>query len=88
MDSEAGVAKTEIVSEETARRLTPEHCTVARARGRLTLEELGDAAGVHLNTISRFENGETVRPRTRKKIAEGIAKAAGIDCLVMVMGSR
>lgn len=86
VDSEPQVSQAQLVTADTASRLTPEHCTVARARARLSLEELAEAAGVHLNTVARFENGESVRPRTKEKIAEGIARSAGIDCLATVMG--
>lgn len=80
------VTKSKLISPETAKALTSQHCTLARASARLTLEELADASGVHFNTISRFENGDSVRPSTRTKIAEGIARTAGIDCLARVMG--
>jgi len=81
------LSDTSIVPDEIVDNLTAEHCTLARATARLTMKELAQAAGVHANTVNNFENGQGCRRRTRAKIAEGIVRAAGLDCLSRIMGA-
>jgi transcriptional regulator with XRE-family HTH domain len=49
----------------------------AAREGKFTQKELGDAAGVHPNTIARLERGE-VEPSWQMVLA--LSKALGVDC--------
>jgi transcriptional regulator with XRE-family HTH domain len=77
----------QIVPDEIAASLTAEHCYRARSSARLTVAELAVAANVHPNTVANFENGKRARIDTRAKLAEGLARSAGIDVLGRVMGA-
>ena len=54
----------------------PELRRVREEKG-LTQKELGDAAGIHPNTVARLERGE-VEPSWQVVLAA--AKALGVDC--------
>ena len=60
--------------------LTPEACRAARALLGLTAKELGDRAGITLETIIKFENGRPMRDSNRAKLAK-VFDDAGVDIL-------
>ena len=51
---------------------------MARAALGLAVRVIADAAGVSTNTITRFERGETLFPRTLAAIRASL-KAAGVE---------
>lgn len=55
-----------------------------RARANLTLEELSDASGIHINSLSAYENGQTMPGYDKAcKVADALGvsldKLAGRD---------
>ena len=54
--------------------LTPEMCRAARGLLGWTLENLAEAAGVGLMTISAFERGRPAYETTRAKLAEAFER--------------
>ena len=57
--------------------MTPSQCRMARAGLGLGVRELAEQAKVSTNTISRFERGEDLYPRTIDAIRAAL-EAAGI----------
>ncbi len=60
--------------------MTPDQCRMARAAARLGVRDLAVAAKVSTNTITRFEGGEELRPRTIEDIRR-VLEAAGVQFL-------
>lgn len=58
--------------------MTPAQCRMARSGLFLGVRELAEAAQVSTNTITRFEKGEDLRPRTVSAIRAAL-EAAGIE---------
>ncbi len=58
--------------------ITETQCRMARAGLRLGIIELAEAAGVSTNTLSRFERGEVLQPRTLAAIRAAL-EAAGVE---------
>jgi transcriptional regulator with XRE-family HTH domain len=58
--------------------MTPEQCKMARAGLGLGVREVAASAKVSTNTLTRFEAGEELRPRTIDAI-RGALEAAGIE---------
>ncbi len=48
--------------------LTPEACRAGRALLAMTAKELGEAAGVSLETVNKFENGRPMRDSNKAKL--------------------
>lgn len=57
--------------------MTPAQCRMARSGLSIGVRELAEAAGVSTNTITRFEKGEILKPRTINAI-KGALEAAGV----------
>lgn len=60
--------------------LTPEACRAARALLGVTVRELEARSGIPFATISKFENGRTMRESNKAKLAE-VFEAAGVEIL-------
>lgn len=60
--------------------ITPEACRAARALLGLTVREIGDAAGIAFETISKYENGRSMREANRAKLQEAF-EARGVEIL-------
>ena len=58
--------------------MTPAQCRMARSGLSLGVRELAEAAQVSTNTITRFEKGEELRPRTVEAIRAAL-EAAGVE---------
>ena len=59
--------------------LTPSQCRAARALIEMTQDELAEAAGMTVNSISSFETGErTPHKANQQKIREALEKAGVI----------
>lgn len=58
--------------------MTPAQCRMARSGLSLGVRELAEAAQVSTNTITRFEKGEELRPRTIDAIRAAL-EAAGAE---------
>ncbi len=59
--------------------LTPSQCRAARALIDMKQEELAEASGIAVNTIRKFEGGETTPHQSnREKIREAFEKAGVI----------
>lgn len=58
--------------------ITHTQCKMARAAAGLSVRELADAAGVGLNTVSRFENGKDTLSSTVQKLQAAL-EAAGVE---------
>ena len=56
------------------------HLRMARAALGWTLRELADRAGVHINTISRYEAGAEIMSGTMEKLEE-VLRAEGVVLL-------
>ena len=59
--------------------MTPLQCRAARAALRWSAPDLAAMAGVHVNSVSRFENG-TARPATVARMREALENA-GVEFL-------
>jgi transcriptional regulator with XRE-family HTH domain len=55
--------------------LTPAQCRMARAAVQMGVRELAAAAKVSTNTITRFERGEELLPRTLDVIRRALENA-------------
>ena len=55
--------------------MTPAQCRMARAAVQMGVRELADAAKVSTNTITRFERGEELLPRTLDAIRRALEDA-------------
>lgn len=44
--------------------MTPAQCRMARSGLSMGVRDLAEAAGVSTNTVTRFEKGEALKPRT------------------------
>jgi transcriptional regulator with XRE-family HTH domain len=60
--------------------ISPEQSRMARAGLGWGVRELADAAGVSTNTVTRFERGEDLRPRT-VAVLRSTLEAAGAQFL-------
>jgi transcriptional regulator with XRE-family HTH domain len=60
--------------------LTPLACRAARALLEMSARELGEKAGVALETINKFENGRPMRESTKAKLAF-VLESAGVEIL-------
>ena len=58
--------------------MLPAQCRMARAALQMGVRELGEAAQVSTNTITRFEKGEPLKERTVNAI-RGALEAAGVE---------
>jgi transcriptional regulator with XRE-family HTH domain len=58
--------------------MTPKQCKMARAGLGLGVRDLAAAAKVSTNTLTRFEAGEDLRPRTIDAIRAAL-EAAGVE---------
>lgn len=56
-------------------KLNPVNCELARTALRLTVKELGKAAGVSHMSVARFERGENVRETTVDAIESALLSA-------------
>lgn len=57
--------------------MTPEQCRMARAALKWSTQKLAEAAGIGVNTINRFEDGQDARLSTVEKMRSTL-EAAGI----------
>ena len=57
--------------------LTATQCKMARAALDWGVRELADAAGLNVNTVTRFESGKKANASTRKLIRQAL-EAAGV----------
>ena len=62
----------------SAPRLTKEACRAARALLGLNTRDLAQAIEVSPTTISRLETGYSIRPRTERRIVQGL-KRLGVE---------
>ncbi len=58
--------------------MTPAQCRMARSGLSLGVRELAEAAGVSTNTITRFEKGDPLKPRTIDALRSAL-EAAGVE---------
>lgn len=58
--------------------MTPAQCRMARSGLSLGVRELAEAAGVSTNTVTRFEKGEVLKPRTVEALQSAL-EAAGVE---------
>lgn len=58
--------------------LNSDQCRMARSGLGMGVRELADAAGVSTNTVTRFERGETLKPRTIDALRAAL-EAAGVE---------
>ncbi|RWC04727.1 MAG: transcriptional regulator [Mesorhizobium sp.] len=58
--------------------MSPAQCRMARAALLLGVRELSKSADVSTNTITRFERGEDLKPRTVAAIRTAL-EAAGVE---------
>lgn len=58
--------------------ITPDQCRMARAALRLSIDQLGEAAGVRAMTVSSFERGNDAYASTIDKLQTAL-EAAGVE---------